>query len=63
MEAVKETNRQRGGIWDPAIPLIEDEYGSLIKAMRNEKVWDIVDCVRTSKHKQGGNGKTPVTFG
>ena len=42
---------------------MEDEYKSLMKAMRNDKIWEIVDCVKTSKHKQSGNGKTPVTFG
>ena len=46
MNAVKKTNESKGGPWTPVMSLIEDEYGSLMKVMKNEKLWDIVDCLK-----------------
>ena len=46
INAMKKTNEEKGGPWTPILNLIEDEYGSLMKTLKNESLWSIVDCLR-----------------
>ena len=52
--------------YSPILPLFQDEYRSMLNALKNEKGteesegWDLVDCVRNSV----GQGKfNPPTYG
>ena len=46
--AVKIANEENEGIYDPILPLFEDEYASLLKSLKSKK-WEVVDCLKGSK--------------
>jgi len=58
---VEDASKDLNGLYDPVLPLFQNEYQSLLHALSNGKEWSILDCVRQSKQGGGGNF-SPVTF-